>query len=232
MPSVSDDPFRVYREAYPFPDPGASDESGLLAYGGDLSPARLLSAYASGIFPWYDEEPILWFSPDPRWVIEPGQLHVGRNLRRAVKRSNAEIRFDTAFRQVIEQCSRVPRKDQNGTWITPEMIEAYCALHRGGQAHSVEVWREGQLVGGLYGVALGGAFFGESMFSLEPETSKLAMVALDARLQEWSFGLIDCQVHTDHLERFGAVAWDREHFLGVLSRCLARPGRPGSWAEE
>jgi leucyl/phenylalanyl-tRNA--protein transferase len=226
---VSDDPFRVYRDAYPFPDPRAADESGLLAYGGDLAPARLVSAYASGIFPWYDKDPILWFSPDPRWVIEPGRLHVGRSLRRAVDRFEGEIRFDTAFDQVIEHCSRVARKDQDGTWITPEMIAAYCELHRMGLAHSVEVWLGDRLVGGLYGVALGAAFFGESMFSLEPDTSKLAMVALDGRLQDWGFGLIDCQVHTDHLERFGAMPWPREVFLRVLEACLAKPGHQASW---
>jgi leucyl/phenylalanyl-tRNA--protein transferase len=205
-------------------------ENGLLAVGGDLSPGRLLLAYASGIFPWYDEEqPILWHSPDPRMVLLPAELRVPRSLRKRVRQRPFEITLDRAFERVLEGCARVPRPGQDGTWITSEMRDAYAELHRLGYAHSAEAWRDGELVGGLYGVSLGAAFFGESMFALEPDASKIAFVTLVDTLREWEFQLLDSQVYTDHLARFGAVEWPRERYLGALARALDRPTRQGRW---
>lgn len=219
-------------EEWVFPDPREADADGLLAYGGDLRSERLLSAYARGIFPWYDREPILWFSPDPRWVLEPSQIRVNRSLRRTLRAGTFEVRLDTAFDEVIKACARVPRPGQDGTWITPEMIDAYAELHREGFAHSVEAFREGRLVGGAYGVSLGRAFFGESMFAIEPDASKVAFVALVQQLEAWNFDLIDCQVHTDHLARFGAVAWSRQHFMTRLTTAVEVPTRKGPWRLE
>ena len=219
-------------EEWVFPDPREADADGLLAYGGDLRSERLLSAYARGIFPWYDRDPILWFSPDPRWILEPSQIRVNRSLRRTLRAGPFEVRLDTAFDEVIKACARVPRPGQDGTWITPEMIDAYGELHRKGFAHSVEAFLEGDLVGGAYGVSLGRAFFGESMFAIEPDASKVAFVALVQQLEAWKFDLIDCQIHTDHLARFGAVAWPREHFLTRLTTALEAPTRKGPWRLE
>lgn len=216
-------------EEWVFPDPRQADAEGLLAYGGDLRSERLLSAYARGIFPWYDREPILWFSPDPRWVIEPSQIRVSRSLQRTLRAGTFEVRLDTAFEDVIEACARVRRPNQDGTWITPGMIDAYGELHRKGFAHSVETFSQGELVGGAYGVSLGRAFFGESMFALESDASKVAFVALAAQLEAWDFDFIDCQVHTDHLERFGAVAVPRRDFMERLARALEVPTRTGPW---
>jgi leucyl/phenylalanyl-tRNA--protein transferase len=219
-------------EEWVFPDPREADADGLLAYGGDLRSERLLSAYARGIFPWYDRDPILWFSPDPRWILEPSQIRVNRSLRRTLRAGPFEVRLDTAFDEVIKACARVPRPGQDGTWITPEMIDAYGELHRKGFAHSVEAFLEGDLVGGAYGVSLGRAFFGESMFAIEPDASKVAFVALVQQLEAWNFDLIDCQIHTDHLARFGAVAWPREHFLTRLTTALEALTRKGPWRLE
>lgn len=219
-------------EAWAFPDPRGADEDGLLAYGGDLRSERLLSAYAQGIFPWYERDPILWFSPDPRWVLEPSQLRVSRSLRRTLRKEVFEVRFDTAFEAVIEACAAIPRPGQDGTWITSDMVAAYCDLHRQGFAHSSEAWREGRLVAGAYGVSLGRAFFGESMFSLETDASKVAFVALVRQLEAWDFEFVDCQVHTEHLARFGAVSWPRVLFLERLEQALAAPTRRGSWRPE
>jgi len=205
-------------------------ENGLLAVGGDLSPGRLLLAYASGIFPWYDEEqPILWHSPDPRMVLLPAELRVPRSLRKRVRQRPFGITLDRAFERVLDGCAGVPRPGQDGTWITSEMREAYAELHRLGFAHSAEAWRDGELVGGLYGVSLGAAFFGESMFALEPDASKIAFVTLVEALREWEFQLLDSQVYTDHLARFGAVEWPRERYLAALERALDRPTRQGRW---
>jgi leucyl/phenylalanyl-tRNA--protein transferase len=223
-------PFQEFRERFPFPDPREADPTGLLAYGGDLGSGRLLSAYASGIFPWYESGPVLWFSPDPRWVLELNQFHLSRRLRRTLRRAPFEIRVDSAFEQVIRACSAIPRRGQSGTWITPEMIEAYCGLHQLGLAHSVESWEEGELVGGVYGICLGAAFFGESMFSARRDASKVALAQLVAQLREWRFHFLDCQVHTEHLERLGAVAWPRGHFLSALERALEIPTRQGRWS--
>ncbi len=218
-------------EELSFPAPELAREDGLLAVGGDLSPQRLLVAYALGIFPWYNPgDPILWWSPDPRFVLFPHELHVPRRLRRFMRRSPFHITLDHAFGEVIEMCSRVRVERGEGTWLVPEMIEAYKTLHGLGLAHSVETWLEGRLVGGLYGVALGRVFYGESMFMVEPEASKCAFVELVKRLEEWEFGLIDCQLHTHHLERFGARHISRASFLPMLSRLIREPSAaPRSW---
>ena len=223
----------VYRltEQYVFPDPNDADASGLLAVGGDLHPQRVLLAYAQGIFPWPhgDAWPMLWFSPDPRMVLPPSELYVSRSLRKTCNKGVYEVRYDTAFEQVMRACSATPRPYQDGTWITPEMIEAYCRLHELGFAHSIEAWAAGELAGGLYGLSLGGAFFGESMFARRSDASKVAFVHLAQRLQNWAFELIDCQVYTEHLERFGAREWPRSQFLKALDRALQMPTRRGSW---
>jgi leucyl/phenylalanyl-tRNA---protein transferase len=205
---------------------------GLLAWGGDLAPQRLLAAYRRGIFPWYSEgQPILWHSPDPRFVLVPSQVHVPRSLKKVMNRGTYQVRYDTAFPLVIAACARVPRPGQHGTWITRDMEHAYVELHRLGYAHSVESWANGQLCGGLYGVSLGAVFYGESMFSLAPDASKVAFAALAQRLQGWGFELIDCQVETEHLSRFGAEHWSRRRFIQALQRALQAPTRQGSWTE-
>jgi leucyl/phenylalanyl-tRNA--protein transferase len=215
--------------AFPFPDPGESDGSGLIAYGGDLGAERLLAAYAQGVFPWYEEPPILWFSPDPRMVLRPNELRVGRSLAKRARAKPFEVRMDTAFRAVIEACAARPRPDQDGTWITPEMIDAYVVLHELGFAHSVEAWDGRRLVGGLYGVSLGRAFFGESMYADASDASKLAFVALARQLESWDFEFVDCQVETEHLARFGATNWPRRAFLDALARALESETRRGLW---
>ncbi len=213
-----------------FPPADRADEDGILAIGGDLSPQRLISAYAQGIFPWYSEGvPILWHSPDPRFVLEPSRLHVPKSLDKQRKRGLYEVRLDTAFEQVIEACAKARRPGQRGTWITREMRSAYNELHRLGLAHSAESWADGTLVGGLYGVSLGSAFFGESMFAVAPDASKLAFIALVEQLQRWNFGLIDCQQQTEHLARFGAEAWPRAQFLAALQEALKGRIRQGRW---
>jgi leucyl/phenylalanyl-tRNA--protein transferase len=211
-----------------FPPPELA-EDGLLAVGGDLSPDRLLLAYAMGIFPWYDEQPILWHSPDPRLVLSAAELHVSRSLERTLRRGAFRITFDAAFGRVVDACAAAVRPGQHGTWITGEMRRAYKRLHRLGYAHSAEAWRGNRLAGGLYGVSLGGAFFGESMFAREPDASKAAFVSLVRRLQRWEITLVDCQVTTEHLERFGAREWPREHFIAALGKALERPTRRGPW---
>jgi leucyl/phenylalanyl-tRNA--protein transferase len=206
-------------------------EDGLLAVGGDLSPERLALAYASGIFPWYEDgQPILWHSPDPRMVLRAGDLQVSRSLAKTLRHNLYEVTLDRAFRGVVEACAGTPRPGQRGTWITAEMIDAYEELHRRGLAHSVEAWQDGSLVGGLYGVSLGAAFFGESMFARAPDASKAAFVRLVQQLQQWDIDLIDCQVHTHHLARFGAQEWPRSRYLRALRSALASPTRAGLWA--
>jgi leucyl/phenylalanyl-tRNA--protein transferase len=213
-----------------FPPPERADPSGLLAVGGDLHSERLLLAYSLGIFPWYSEgQPLLWFSPDPRTVLLPDRLHVPRSLRRRMRQSPYELRLDTAFGDVIRACAAVSRPDQDGTWITPEMVVAYELLFEQGYAHSVEAFESGELVGGLYGVSLGAGFFGESMFALRSDASKIAFVALIHQLRAWDFDLIDCQIHTEHLARFGAEEWPREDFLEALRATLRRPAVPRHW---
>jgi leucyl/phenylalanyl-tRNA--protein transferase len=188
-----------------FPRPERAPADGLVAVGGDLSPQRLLLAYSMGIFPWYSEDtPILWHCPDPRFVLRLDHWHLPSRLARTIRSGKFEMRFDTAFREVITACASVPRGEESGTWILPEMIEAYCLAHQIGFAHSVETWRGDELVGGLYGVSLGRMFFAESMFHLERDASKVALAALVERLQAWDFKAIDCQNESEHMLRFGA----------------------------
>lgn len=206
-------------------------ENGLLAVGGDLSPERLIAAYSQGIFPWYSEgEPILWHSPDPRFVLSTEWFRAPKRLERA-RRAERRLRLsmDEAFEEVIEACSKAPRPGQGGTWITDEMKAAYAELHRLGFAHSVEAFRGEDLVGGVYGVSLGGAFFGESMFARASDASKLAFVALVEQLVRWKIDLVDCQVETPHLARFGARVVPRARYLEILRRELVKPTRRGRW---
>jgi leucyl/phenylalanyl-tRNA--protein transferase len=223
-------PVRPLGRALVFP-PLEQAEDGLLAVGGDLSPERLLVAYRSGIFPWYDESlPILWHSPDPRCVLPIDRLHVSRSLRRVLARGTHDVRYDTAFERVIRACQKTPRPGQDGTWITEEMVRSYVMLHRMGYAHSIEAWLDGELVGGLYGVSLGRVFFGESMFAWKPNASKVALVRLAERLGRWGFPFIDAQVPTPHTLAMGAEQWPRSRFIEVLRRELRHPTRRGSWA--
>lgn len=216
-------------ETLVFPPPHLA-EDGLLAVGGDLSPQRLLTAYSQGIFPWYEEGlPILWHSPDPRMVLPVSALHVPRSLAKTIRRGAYRVTLDSSFRDVVEACASMDRPGQDGTWITTEMIDAYETLHRMGFAHSVEAWDDGELAGGLYGVSLGSAFFGESMFARAPDASKVAFVTLVQDLARRGITLVDCQVHTDHLARFGAVEWPRERFLDTLEAALREPTRKGKW---
>ena len=217
-----------------FPDVelALKEPDGLLAIGGDLSCARLLKAYACGIFPWYGPgQPILWWSPDPRLVLQPEALHISRSLRKTLKKGIFRVTMDEAFAAVIDSCAG-PRENRSGTWITPEMAAAYLELHREGYAHSVECWREGQLVGGLYGVSIGRVFFGESMFTRVSDASKVALVTLAAQLRRWNFPLIDCQVHTPHLESLGAIPLPRQEFTGILRSACALPPPPSPWRLE
>jgi len=219
-------------ERLAFPPPELA-EDGLLAVGGDLSPDRLLLAYSLGIFPWYDEgQPILWHSPDPRLVLLAGGLHVSRSLERTLRRGTFRITFDAAFGRVVDACAAAARPGQDGTWITGEMRRAYKRLHKLGYAHSAEAWQGDRLAGGLYGVSLGGAFFGESMFARVPDASKAAFVTLVRQLQRWGITLVDCQVATEHLERFGALEWPRARFLAALDTALELPTRRGNWGTE
>lgn len=224
--------FRLTEELV-FPPPRMATRSGLLAVGGDLRPERLLLAYRMGIFPWYSaEEPILWWSPNPRLVLFPEEFHCPRRLERTVRSKTFTVTMDTAFDDVIARCATIPRPDQDGTWITQEMQKAYSRLHTLGYAHSVETWKEGRLVGGLYGVSLGRAFFGESMFSDAPNASKVALVRLVECARKWSFTLIDCQVTTEHLQALGAREIARDEFLELLETSLEYPTRKGKWTLE
>lgn len=197
-----------------FPDPSLAEEDGLLAVGGDLSTSRLLLAYQNGIFPWYnDDTPILWYSPHQRFVLFPDELKVSKSMRQLLRSGRFTVTYDRCFARVIEACSAVGRKDQDGTWITGDMKEAYITLHRLGYAHSVEVWKNDQLAGGLYGVQIGSVFCGESMFSLESNASKVALISL---CNSGNYTLIDCQVHTEHLESMGARLISRKDYLVKL----------------
>lgn len=198
------------------------EPNGLLAAGGDLSPERLLAAYRHGCFPWYqDGQPLLWWSPDPRTVLYPNELHVSRSLRKRMRQGDFQVTLDRAFNDVIQGCAG-PRSYADGTWITTPMQQAYIQLHEMGVAHSVEVWQDGQLVGGLYGLAIGRLFFGESMFSRATDASKVGFVTLVERLRAWNFTLIDCQMPTQHLESFGARSIPREAFAAALAEHLDR----------
>jgi len=212
-----------------FPDPEEAEPDGLLAVGGNLSPERLLAAYAHGIFPWYTKPPILWFSPNPRMLLVPRDLHVPRRLERTLRQQYFEITCDVAFADVMRACAETPRRREKGTWISTAMIEAYCELHRLGYAHSIEAWRGGKLAGGLYGVALGHAFFAESMFHRQRDASKVALVNLVRQLSEWEFEFFDCQIYSEHVARFGARPWPRRRFLAQLARALRAATRRGRW---
>jgi leucyl/phenylalanyl-tRNA--protein transferase len=233
---------------FDFPPLAAATPEGLLAVGGDLRPERLLAAYRRGIFPWYSAgQPILWWSPDPRAVLLLDDLNVSRSLRKVLRAGTFRITLDRCFRDVMTACAEPRRTGMykcrerqdaesdrhehpyGGTWITPEMIEAYTALHERGVAHSVEAWEGDTLAGGLYGVALGGAFFGESMFTRVTDASKAAFVRLVPQLARWGFTLIDCQQYTAHLARFGAREIPRAEFVRRLNAALALPGRTGPW---
>ncbi len=216
-------------DAFPPPDEALTEPNGLLAAGGDLTPERLLAAYKRGIFPWYQEgQPILWWSPDPRAVLTPGSLKVSRSLRRTLKKQRFEFRVDTAFDRVVAACAE-PRHYGGGTWITAEMAEAYGHLHRLGWAHSFESWTDGRLVGGLYGVAIGRAFFGESMFARVSDASKVALVHAVEFLRSRQTEIIDCQVASAHTRSLGAVDIPRAEFVSLIGNLCADPGRPQTW---
>lgn len=218
----------------PFPpaDSALAVPNGLLAWGGDLQPERLLSAYRQGIFPWYSEgQPVLWWSPAPRCVILPADVYLSSRTRRRYNTGRYRITADEAFDEVMTACAE-PRESDSGTWITADMLQAYGRLHRMGYAHSVEVWEESQLAGGIYGLAIGRAFFGESMFSRKVDASKIALLALCRQLRNWSFGLLDCQVSNPHLLRMGAVEITRIDFLERLAELVAQPCIPGPWTEQ
>lgn len=214
----------------PFPpaERALRDPNGLLAAGGELSSARLIDAYRKGIFPWFSEgEPVLWWSPDPRMVLVPREFKLSRSLGKRIKKHDFEIRVDSAFGHVMHACAE-PRAEQRGTWISEPMITAYTALHVQGLAHSVETWRDGALVGGLYGVAIGRMFYGESMFTRETDASKLALAALTQQLARWDYGLIDCQMNTAHLASLGAREISRAAFLRELE-VLVNCAPPPAW---
>jgi leucyl/phenylalanyl-tRNA--protein transferase len=219
---------------FPPVETALADPNGLLAMGGDLSLPRLLDAYRHGIFPWFNPgEPILWWSPDPRMVLVPGEVRVTRSLARRLRNAGFELRVDTAFAEVMRACAE-PRQIQagggaGGTWISAAMIASYSRLFEAGYAHSIETWRDGRLVGGLYGVAIGGMFYGESMFSRESDASKVALVRLARQLERWRFGLIDCQMETPHLASLGARTVPRTEFTARLSELVNLPHRPGPW---
>jgi leucyl/phenylalanyl-tRNA---protein transferase len=214
-----------------FPPVDLSTPEGLLAVGGDLRPERLLEAYRQGIFPWYsDDQPILWWSPDPRAVLFPNKLHVSHSLGKTIRRGYFTVTLDTCFRDVMQHCAGPrPQYPDGDTWITAEMLEAYTRLHEQGYAHSVETWQDGQLVGGIYGVAIGGAFFAESMFTRVPDASKVGLVFLVCQLQVWGFHIIDCQQASPHVMRFGAEEIPRRDFLNHLTAALTLPERRGRW---
>lgn len=215
----------------PFPSVTAAlaDPNGLLAAGGELSSARLIDAYRHGIFPWFNPgQPILWWSPDPRMVLFPSELKVSRSLVKVLRNRDYQVRADTGFRAVMQACAE-PRPEQNGTWISDEMIAAYCALHEQGFAHSVETWIDGELAGGLYGVALGRMFYGESMFTRAADASKIALVHLARQLERWQFGMIDCQMYTRHLASLGARAISRADFVHKLAQLVNYPDAGERW---
>lgn len=216
-------------QPFPHPDRALAEPDGLLAAGGSLNPRRLLRAYRLGIFPWYSSgQPILWWSPDPRLVLFPERIKVSRSLRKTLRKGLFAVTADTDFAAIMAACAE-PRDLAPGTWITPEMHRAYCRLHRLGHAHSIEVRHQGNLAGGLYGVAVGRVFYGESMFSLASDASKVALVLLAAQLRRWDFAVIDCQVRTDHLLRMGAIEIPRASFLEMLHLHCPLPGRDGPW---
>ena len=223
-------PVFLLSDTIEFPTPHLASEDGLLAVGGDLSQERLLLAYRMGIFPWFsNNEPILWWSPDPRLVLYPHEIKISKTLRKVIKKDVFSVTMDIAFNEVINQCAQVRVQKNEGTWIVRDMIDAYCNLHEAGFAHSVEVWHQGDLAGGLYGVSLGKCFFGESMFTRVSNASNVGLVKLLEHLKELSFDMIDCQVPTEHLTRFGARKIPRKLFLKQLERSLTAVTKRGKW---
>ncbi|MGJ1433968.1 leucyl/phenylalanyl-tRNA--protein transferase [Sphingobacterium spiritivorum] len=207
--------FQLDDQDLSFPHPKYAEEDGLLAVGGDLSPDRLLLAYSNGIFPWFsDDSPILWYAPHERFVIFPERLKVSKSMKQILRKAEFKVTLNTAFEQVIRQCAKIERKDQDGTWITADMIDAYIRLHQSGYAHAIEVWQDGQLVGGLYGVLIGQVFCGESMFSKVPNASKIALIHL---FQFFDLKFVDCQFHTDHLASMGGEMISQENYLNILN---------------
>lgn len=216
-----------------FPPASMAQDDGLLAIGGDLSPERLIDAYKNGIFPWYSEDyPIMWWSPNPRMVMFPKEFKRTKSLKRLVNKKIFEIKFDTNFKNVILQCANVDRGNQDGTWITQDMIASYIKLHELGIAHSVEAYHEGQLVGGLYGIAIGKVFFGESMFHKKNDASKVAFWYLVEKLLEWDFDIIDAQQQTDHFKSLGGKAIDRKNFLTLLKLSVEKPQKFKNWSNQ
>jgi leucyl/phenylalanyl-tRNA--protein transferase len=215
----------------PFPPVARAlvEPNGLLAAGGGLGVDRLVDAYTRGIFPWFsDGDPVLWWCPDPRMVLDTGGLHVSRSLKRRLRKRDYTITMDRAYRDVLEACAE-PRRDEAGTWLVPAMLRAYERMYGAGYAHSIEVWIDNQLAGGLYGVALGRMFYGESMFSRRPDGSKIAIAYLCAQLARWKFPVIDCQMQTTHLASLGAREMPRRDFLALVDRLVQEPGKPGPW---
>lgn len=225
-------PVYLLNESLVFPHPMNAEPGGLLAVGGDLSVERLLLAYRNGIFPWYSEgDPIMWFSPDPRLVLALSDLYVSKKLKKLIRAETFNVRYDNSFEEVVTCCSKTSRKGQDGTWITDDVIDAYIRLHQEGYAHSVETYYEGRLVGGLYGVSLGGAFFGESMFYRMSDSSKVALYYLVEKLRKWDFDFVDSQVPNDHMKRMGGREISREVFLLKLGDALNKETVRGSWDE-
>jgi leucyl/phenylalanyl-tRNA--protein transferase len=216
-----------------FPPPYLAEKEGLLAIGGDLCEKRLLLAYQMGIFPWYSEnEPIMWWTPDPRLVLYPGEIVISKSLKKIIRKKVFQITIDTAFERVIRSCAEIRTENNEETWIVEDMVDAYCRLHESGFAHSFEAWKDGELTGGLYGISLGKCFFGESMFSHQSNSSKVAFVSLVDFLRERSFKMIDCQVTTEHLIRSGAREIPRKIFLKELASALKSPTLRGKWTAE
>ena len=217
----------------PFPDPRTADRHGVVCAGAAPYPELLRIAYGKGIFPWpHEGTPLLWFSPDPRYLVEPARVHVHRSLRKALKKTSLRVTADTAFERVMEGCATVKRQGQRSTWITDDMIAGYTALHREGIAHSIEAWDGDRLVGGLYGVSIGAQFCGESMFARVDDASKIAFVTLATQLHAWGFHFIDCQTYTEHTSRFGTIPTPRTAYLERLAHATRAPGRLGPWVLE
>ena len=224
--------FQLNDDDYSFPPASMANKEGLLAFGGDLSPERIIVAYANGIFPWYSEnEPLLWWSLDPRFVIRPGEMRISKSLRHTLRSGRFEHRIDTNFESVMRYCAQTPRQGQDGTWITDEMVDAYVQLHQMGLAHSFETYYEDELVGGLYGVALGKLFCGESMFHRMSDASKVAFFHLHEFLIEHNFKLIDCQQETKHLESLGAYDMDRQDYIDEIQELVKEPTLKGNWGD-
>lgn len=213
-----------------FPPPHLATEEGLLAIGGDLRVERIMAAYHQGVFPWYsDETPIMWWNPDPRFVLYPSRLKISKSMKQVLRQNRFKITFDTAFREVMESCQKSPRSDQDGTWITNELIDAFEKIHELGAAHSVEVWQDGELVGGLYGLSIGRVYFGESMFTRVSNASKAGFITLVQEMSKRGIEMIDCQVYTSHLESLGAESISRDQFLGQLEVLLDFESNMGKW---